>query len=96
MTMHKARKGVKHCCPTCGSHALQPCVFAKDFTDEIEVSIRKVDDIEWLEFQVLAALSDLKAAAPDHYLVTTINTALNARAYTGDKATPALARRQAD
>ena len=51
--------------------------------------------VEWLEYVVMSALHDLKEVAPGHYLVTTVEMALQARAFTGEKA-PALARRQAE
>ncbi len=49
---------------------------------------KPVTDKEWLEFQLLTAVHNLKAVAPDHYLVTTIEYALQSR--------PSWLKRQAE
>ena len=52
------------------------------------------EEKEFLEYQFFLALHNLKAVAPDHYLVTTIEIALQSKPQPGDL--PSLARRQAE
>jgi len=49
---------------------------------------KPVEVKEWLEYRFFCALHDLKDVAPDHYLVTTVEAALESR--------PAHLKRQAD
>ena len=53
-----------------------------------QVRDEPVTDKEWLEYQFFVALHNLKEVAPDHYLVTTVQMALQSR--------PGLLRKQAD
>ncbi len=38
-----------------------------------------VEEKEWLEYKFFCALQDLKKVAPDHYLVTTVEYAIQSR-----------------
>ena len=70
---HNTRHSISDTCPTCGSAPYELCITGSINNKE------KMVEKEWLEYQLFVALHNLKEVAPDHYLVTTVEMALQSK-----------------
>ena len=71
MTIHKLRKNKAAECPVCAAPAWTDCHMTKEAFEE--------NLLEWLEFELFRVLHDIKLIAPDHFMVTTAEIALQSR-----------------
>lgn len=90
--MHHGRLNLDRRCRICGAPSLEHCEFGGRVEDP-----RDGDDMalqSWLEFQVLAAVHNLKEVAPEHVLVRAVSGAISAPMQGDDL--PAMLKRQAE
>lgn len=84
MQMHALRKNQDELCPVCDAAPRHRCQIGTGPEEVIDLSqpvkrdqqMQPALDVEWLEFQLLACVNNLRQVKPNHYLVKVIEAAL--------------------